>query len=73
MVRREAFINKIRELDYYFKSQQKRTHLYRKKGGTHYISVPMTDLLEDVYVISALRQSGISDSEIRSFLASAKS
>jgi hypothetical protein len=73
MVRREIFVNKIRALDYYFKSKQKRTYLYRKRGGTHFISVPMVDQLEDEFVISTLCQAGVSLSEAKSFLASAKS
>jgi hypothetical protein len=73
MVRRETFINKIRTLEYHYKSKQKRTYLYRKTGGTHYISVPMADLLEDEFVISTLRQAGLSETEIQSFVASAKS
>jgi hypothetical protein len=73
MVRRETFINKIRSLKYSFKSKQKRTYLYRKTNGTHYISVPMADLLEDEFVISTLRQAGIPQSEIQSFLTSEKS
>jgi hypothetical protein len=73
MIRRQTFINKIRSLNYYFKSRQKRTYLYRKRGGTHYISVPMADQLEDEFVISALCQAGLSHSEAQAFLASAKS
>jgi hypothetical protein len=73
MVRREAFINKIRELNYTFKTQQKRTYLWRKIGGTHYISVPMADFLDDEFVTSSLRQAGVSEEEIRSFLACAHS
>jgi hypothetical protein len=60
-------------LGYTYKSQQKRTYLWRKTGGTHYISVPMADFLEDEFVVSTLRQAGISDPEIQSFLGSAKS
>lgn len=73
MVRRETFINKIRTLKYYFVSKQKRTDLWRKRGGTHYISIPLRDLLEDDFVISSLRQAGVPDDEIHSYLASAKS
>jgi len=73
MIRRETFVNKTRSLNYYYKSKQKRTYLYRKKGGTHFISVPMADWLEDEFVINALRQAGLSLSEAQSFLASAKS
>lgn len=72
MVRRESFVNKIRSLNYTYKSQQKRTYLWRKVGGTHYISVPMADLLEDEFVTSALRQAGCTDEDIHAFLASAK-
>ncbi len=73
MVRREVFVNKIRSQGYYFKSEQKRTYLLRKKGGTHFISVPMADQLEDDYVICTLCQAGLSLEEAKSFLAAAKS
>jgi hypothetical protein len=73
MVRRESFINKIRELNYTYKSTQKRTFLWRKVGGTHYISVPMADLLVDEFVRSSLRQAGVADEEIQRFLSSCKS
>ena len=70
MVRRESFVNKIRELEYAYKSTQKRTFLYRKKGGTHYISVPKADLLDESFVTSALRQAGIAIEEIKAFIGS---
>ena len=73
MVRREVFLNKIRSRGYYFKSKLKRTYLYRRKGGTHFISVPMADQLEDEYVISTLCQAGLSLEQAKSFLATAKS
>jgi hypothetical protein len=73
MVRRESFINKIRELGYKYKTQQKRTYLYRQSGTTNYISVPMADWLEDEYIQNALRQAGCPKADIQSFLASAKS
>jgi hypothetical protein len=73
MVRRESFINKIRERRYAYKTKQKRTTLWRRKGTTDYISVPLADLIEDQFVLSSLRQAGVSDEEIRAFLQSAKS
>ena len=73
MVRREAFINKIRTLRYTYKTQQKRTTLWRQSGTTNYISVPMRDWLEDEFVQHSLRQAGCTDEEIASFLASTKS
>jgi hypothetical protein len=72
MVRRDQFVNKIRELDYSYKTQQKRTYLYRRKNSTSYISVPMADLLEDDFVSHSLRQAGCSDDSIRKFIASCK-
>jgi hypothetical protein len=51
------------------KRQQKKPYLWRKAGGTHYISVPKADLLEDEFVASALRQAGVLEDEIEAFLA----
>ena len=72
MVRRDSFINKIREHGYTYKSQQKRTYLWRKKGGTHHMSVPMAELLEDEYVTSVLGQAGCTRDEILAFIKSAQ-
>jgi hypothetical protein len=73
MVRRESFINKIRSLGYTYKTQQKRTYLWRQSGTTNYMSVPMADWLEDEYVWNALRHAGCSKEDIEFFIASAKS
>ena len=68
MIRRQRFISRIRSLGYAYKSTQKRTYLYRKAGGTHYMSVPMRDWLTETYVRSALHQAGCSDEEVQRFL-----
>ncbi|OFW21023.1 MAG: hypothetical protein A3H97_04620 [Acidobacteria bacterium RIFCSPLOWO2_02_FULL_65_29] len=73
MVRRDSFINKIRELDYSYKTQQKRTYLYRRKNSTSYICVPMADLLEDEFVAHSLRQAGCTEEQIRTFIVVCKS
>lgn len=73
MVRKSTFINKIRELGYSHRSQQARTHMYRKDGGTHCIFVREKQLLSEDFVKGALGQAGLSDEEIKSFLAAAKS
>lgn len=72
MTRRQTFISKIRELGYEYKTTQKRTYLYRRHGTTDYISVPMADLLVDEFVNHALRQAGLTETEVREFLAAAK-
>jgi len=71
MIRRESFINKIRGLGYTYKTQQKRTTLWRQSGTTNFMSVPMRDWLTDEYVTSALRQAGCTKEEVEAFLASA--
>ena len=69
MIHRECFINKIHELKYTYKDQLKRTHMYRKTGGTHCIFVPMRDLLADEWVASNLHQAGCRSEEIQQFLS----
>ena len=65
VIPKSQYVNKIRSLGYTYKSRQKRTDLWRKTGGTHYISVPLTDSLEEEFVSSSLRQAGCSDEEIK--------
>jgi hypothetical protein len=71
MVRRETFINKIRELGFSYKSQQAHTQLWKKKGTTERMFVPLAKLLEEDYVTGALRQAGDSEGDIKAFLAAA--
>ena len=73
MIHRSHFVNKLRLLDYTFKARQKRTELYRRKGGTHYVSVPLADLLEEEFVTFSLRQAGCTAEEIKAFLAASRS
>jgi hypothetical protein len=47
--------------------------MYRKDGGTHCIFVREKQLLSDDFVKGALGQAGLTDGEIKSFLAAAKS
>lgn len=73
MIHRSHYVNKLRSLNYTYKSKQKRTELWRKRGGTHYISVPLTDYLEEEFVSWSLRQAGCDQEEIKAFMSSAKS
>jgi hypothetical protein len=72
MVPRLSFINKLRELNYTYKTKAKRTSLWRKIGGSHRIALPLSEMLTDEYVMSTLRQAGCQEDEIRTFLTSAK-
>ena len=68
MVRRSHFINKIRELGYVYKSTHKRSFLYRKRGDTHRLFVPLSEYLDETYVRSALHQTGCEEEEIEQFI-----
>lgn len=72
MIPKSRYINKIRELGYTFKDRQKRTELWRKQGGVHFISVPIRDLLEEQFVALTLRQAGCTIDEINLFISAAK-
>lgn len=73
MIPRSHYINKIRELGYTFKERKKRIAIWRKQGGTHFISVPHTELLEEEFVISTLRQAGCNDDDIKALITAATS
>jgi len=70
MVRRDTFINKIRELKFTYVTTQKKTFLWRQRGTTNYISVPKADLLDEDYVAHALRQAGLTAEEVKAFISS---
>jgi hypothetical protein len=72
VISKKHFINKLRELGYTFKDRQKRTELWRKKGGTHSVDVPLTNEVSEMYVKSALHQCGLSETEIQAFIRDAK-
>lgn len=72
MVPRDHLINKIRELDYYFIERTKKGTLWRKRGGTYFLVVPLREMIREDTVASLLRQARCSPQEIESFLSSAK-
>lgn len=69
MIPRDAFINKLRELNYSYKRKAKKVSIWRKRGGTHYVSLPETKLLVDDYVRSTLRQCGETEPAIEEFVS----
>lgn len=73
MTDRQTFINKLHELNYTFKKEKKRISIWRKRGGTHIVSLPHNMKLADEYVKSTLRQCGLNEAEILAFVTSAKS
>ena len=73
MIPRQPYINKIRGLGYTHRGETKRVHIYRKKGATHFILVAKNKLLEEEFVVSSLRQAGLAEEQIKSFITSARS
>ena len=71
-VPKQHFVNKLRELGYTFKGRQRRTELYRLKGGTHCVDVPRCDYLPDMFIRCALRQCGQTSGQIDKFLSDAR-
>jgi hypothetical protein len=70
MIPRERLINKLREIKYRYQDQTTRVQLYRKIGGTHFVTIPKkADPISDSTVISILKQCGVSDEETEKFIA----
>lgn len=72
MVSRSAVINKLRELNYSYKEQLKRTYVYKKDGGTQRVFVPMRDLIADEWVMSQFQQIGMTEDEVKRFIGMCK-
>jgi len=70
MLKRERFVNKIRELGYSLKKETPATHLYKR--GTHPVFVPKTDLVSETYVRATLETCKCSLDEIEAFIRNAK-
>ncbi len=73
MIARSRFLRKIRSLGYKHKRDAKRHQLYKKIGGTHYITLPKSGNIETEHATNALKQAGCSMEDIKTFLESARS
>ena len=72
VIRRDQFINKIRELGYRHKRSTERVDIYKKRGQTHRITIPRRKDLDEKYVRSTLRQAGCTTENIESFIMSCR-
>jgi hypothetical protein len=69
VIPRERLINKLRELNYTFRTQTLKSQLWRKKGGTHCVWLPRKENpLSETYVRNVLRQCGVDQEEIERFI-----
>jgi hypothetical protein len=71
VISKKLFVKKLRELGYSFKNRTKseKNEMYRKVGGTHHVFVPRTDKLSEIYVMGTLRQCGMTEDDVESFMA----
>ena len=65
-------IAEIAAAGYAFSSETKRQRTYRKRGGTHFVIIRKTDLLEEATTRSILRQAGRTPDQIEAFVASCR-
>jgi hypothetical protein len=71
-VRRDQFVNKLRELGFRFKSQHDRIDWWRRPSDGKEVPVRRRDLLPVAAVVSQLRQVGVREDEIRGFVEAAR-
>ncbi len=67
-IRRQHFINKIKDLGCYFVTSNDRTDVWRKSGSTIYVPIPRGEFLADLYVRTWLAFLECDHEEIESFL-----
>jgi hypothetical protein len=63
---RDHFINKLRELGYSYRGETKRTQKWKR--GTHRVNLPRNSVLAEDWCRMTLRQCGVDDVEIESFI-----
>jgi hypothetical protein len=66
-------VNKLRELKYVFQDRRHRVDLWRKKGGTHCVTLPRKNHMSETAVRSTLQQCGVAIPEIDQFVRDTKS
>ncbi len=69
MIPCDALINRLRDLGYEFKRQADRVMIYKKSGGTTRIAVRRRDMLDVSYVRSLLKQAGLAETDIDTFVS----
>lgn len=71
MLKREQLENKLRELGYTYKTETKRTRIFRR--GTLRAFIPRRRMVSEMAAWSILRQCGADEDEIAEFIRSARS
>lgn len=69
MIPNDALINALRDLGYRYKDQTDKVMLYKKSGSTARVALRRTQLHDDVYARTLLRQAGMSPVNIEQFIS----
>jgi len=70
MIPRDQIIGRMRQADFTFVGRGKRTELWRKRGSTLHVPVPLRDLYTPEEAAIILSQAKLSRPEIEEFLKS---
>lgn len=65
---RQHFINKIKEMECFFDGFQRNTDMWRKRGTTIRIALPRNDMLDDLFVRTALVLAECTEEEAEEFI-----
>lgn len=71
-IRREAVVNKLRELGFTYKGQGDRMQLWKQKGTTRVAGVRRSDFIPEAEVRAALKLAGCTDEAVEDFLREAR-
>jgi parvulin-like peptidyl-prolyl isomerase len=69
MIRKQLFVEKLRELGFKFLSQKDKIEIYKRSGDIRYASVRRRDLISEAEVRSTLRQAGQTEQQINAWIA----
>jgi hypothetical protein len=69
VISRQQIINRLRQADYTYVNRAKRTELYRQKGGTQRVPVPLCDFFTEQEAAWILAQAGLTRQQVETFIA----
>ena len=67
-MQRDRVINRLKALGFSFYRDAWRVKIFRNAQTIHEVHVPMRDDIDDEWVMSVLRQNGVSAEEARAFI-----
>lgn len=65
----KPFLRKLSKLGCRFRKETRKSKIYREPGSSSYISIPKGAWIEDAMVWTSLRRLGVSEDDIKEFIA----